>query len=294
MRDATESNSNRMKGSDMRPGNVKDINERLNRMTAQGAWARFRGFFTGWKVVLLAALVLLLLLVALILPFSYFFTDALWFNHLGFQQLFWKTLAAKAAMFGIFGFFFFLLFYVNLRVARAIPPQQELSLEGSPLKEFVEGAREVWKRVVKWGFLLISIVAGIVAGASWVGQWETVLKFLKHSSFDTADPVFGKDIGYYVFTYPFQRHLVDWLIGSILIVFIVVLVVYVLEGGIRLRWGREMFAPYVLYHLSILLAAVFLLKACSYRLNMYELLFTKDGFVNGIGYTDSTIRIPGL
>src|SRR5450756_2366568 len=107
-------------------------------------------------------------------------------------------------------------------------------------------------------------------------------------------PLFNKDIGFYAFTYPFQKALVDWLLTSLIFIIFVAAVVYLFTGGIRLKSGPDMLAPHVKAHLSVLLALVFLVKAWSYRLNMYEVLFSKRGVVYGAGYTAVHAQLPAL
>ena len=277
-----------------RPSNIEDITSRLKDMKAPNLGKLLKDGLGGRRKWLLAALVLVILFFAVITPFAMFYTDALWFNHIGFQSLFWKTLIAKILMVVGFGGVFFAVLYGNLVLARKIPGTQRIDIEGSPLEEFIKKARTGWKKLVGVGLLLISLVAAFSAGMGWAGKWDVVLKFLNSTTFGKTDPAFGKDIGFYVFSYPFQRALADWLLGLLIFVFVAVVVVYILDGGIRLAWGADMFAPYVKAHLSILLAVIFLVKAWSYRLNMYELLFSKRGVVFGIGYTDANVRVPAL
>ncbi len=276
------------------PGNIEDLTSRLKKVKVGDLKSSIKAGFTKRRVAILVVLLLVIVFFAVITPFAMFYTDALWYNHIGFQNLFWKTFVAKILMVVVFGALFFGILFGNLWLARKIPPPQQIDAAGSPLEEFVGKARVVWKRVVGWGILIFALVAAFFAGLGWAGKWDLLLKFLNHSSFGRTDPVFGKDIGFYVFSYPFQRALVDWLLGTLIFVFIAVAVVYVLDGGIRLRRGPDMFAPNVKAHLSLLLAAVFLVKAWSYRLNMYELLFSKRGVVQGIGYTDANVRVPAL
>lgn len=276
------------------PSNIEDFTKKLREVKVGDLKGKIKEGFTKRRVVVIVILLIIIAFFAIITPFAMFYTDALWYNHVGFQNLFWKTFIAKILMVVGFGAFFFILLFSNLWLARRIPPPQQIDAAGSPLEEFVSKARVVWKRLVGWGLLIFSIVAAFFAGLGWGGKWDLMLKFLNHSSFGKVDPVFGKDVGYYVFSYPFQRALVDWLLGSLIFVFIAVAVVYVLDGGIRLRRGPDMFAPSVKAHLSILLAAMFLVKAWSYRLNMYELLFSKRGVVYGIGYTDAHAKLPAL
>ncbi len=274
--------------------NIEDFSKKLREVRFKDLRARLKSGFTRPRIALIALLLLIIIFLVIIAPLAGFYTEALWYNHVGFQNLFWKTLIAKILMVVIFGALFFILLYGNIYLARKIPPPQQIETEGSPLEEFVTRARKVWKKVIGWGLLAITIFAAFIAGVGWAGKWDLLLKFLNHSAFGKTDPVFHKDIGYYVFSYPFLRALNDWLFGVLVFVLIVTALVYVLDGGIRLSRGPGMFAPYVKAHLSILAAAMCLVKAWSYRLNMYELLFSKRGVVNGIGYTDAHARLPAL
>jgi len=277
--------------------NVEDFSKRLDELRKSGGRGlreRLKGGFTRRRIALLIILILIVAFFAIIVPFAKFYTDALWYNHLGFQNLFYKTLVAKILSVVIFGLIFFALLYVNIFLARKISPEQEFKLEGSPLEPIINKAKGAWKKAVGIGLVIFSLVAAFIAGLGWGGKWDQILKWMNHAAFAKTDPVFHKDIGYYVFSYPFHRSLTDWLIGALLFVLVVTAVIYIFEGGIRLKASWDMFAPHVLAHLSVILAAIFVIKAYSYRLNMYELLFSKKGAVYGVGYTDANAQIPAL
>jgi uncharacterized protein len=277
--------------------NVEDFNKKLKELRKGGSGdirEKLKGQFTTGRKVLLAVVLLALIVFMIIVPFSKFYTDALWYNHLSFSSLFYKTLVAKILSVIIFGLIFFALLYGNIFLARKLSPKQEVDLEGSPIKDAVEKVRGAWHKIVGVGLVIFAVIAGFIAGIGWGAKWSVILRWLDHASFAKTDPVFHKDIGYYVFSYPFARALTDWLIGTLLFVLVVTAVIYLFEGGIRLKKGWDMFAPHVLAHLSVILAAIFIVKAYSYRLNMYELLFSKDGVVYGVGYTAANARIPAL
>lgn len=277
------------------PQNVEDFTKRLRDLQKSGAKGlreRFKGGVTKGRVAILVILLIVIFFFLIIAPFARFYTDALWYNHVGFQNLFYKTLVAKILSVVIFALFFFVLLYGNIFLARKISPEQEFKLEGSPLEGVVEKARSAWKKAVGIGLVIFAAIAAIIAGLGWGGKWDIILKWINHTPFSKTDPVFGKDIGYYVFSYPFNRALTDWLIGALFFVLIVTALVYVFEGGIRLKLGWDMFSPHVLAHLSVILALIFIIKAYSYRLNMYELLFSQRGVVYGVGYTNAKAVIP--
>jgi len=281
----------------MGQSNVEDFNKKLQELRKSGASGlrdRFKGGLTKWRIAILVIILAIVVIILVIVPFSKFYTDALWYNHLGFQNLFYKTLVAKIVSVLVFGLVFFVLLYGNIFLARKLSPDQELNLEGSPLADIIKKARGTWKKLVGIGLVLFAVIASFISGLGWGGKWDMILKWINHSAFAGTDPVFHKNIGYYVFSYPFHRSLTDWLIGTLLFVLVVTAVVYIFEGGIRLKKGWDMFSPHVLAHLSVILAAIFIIKAYSYRLNMYELLFSKDGAVYGVGYTANNARIPAL
>lgn len=275
--------------------NVEDFSKRLDELRKSGARGlkdRLKGGFSKGRIALLAVILLLVVVFLIIVPFSRFYTDALWYNHIGFENLFYKTLVAKILSVVIFAVLFFIVLYGNIFLARRISPEQEFKLQGSPLEPIFNKAKGAWKKVVGIGLVVFAAIASLIAGLSWGARWDVILKWMNHSSFGKADPVFGKDIGYYVFSYPFHRSLVDWFIGVLIFTFIITSLVYFFEGGIRLRKGWDMFSPHVLAHLSVILAAIFVVKAYSYRLNMYELLFSRRGVVYGVGYADAKAQIP--
>ena len=272
----------------------EDWSKKLEEMDFSVIKERFKSGMTKPRILIIIAIAALFLFIAILAPFAAFYTDALWYNHIGFQNLFWKMFWAKILMVVAFGATFFVLMYGNILLARKIPPDQEIDLKGSPLEEVIDRVRSVGSKAVTWGLVAFSAVAALLAGLGWGGKWELVLKFLNHASYGKTDPLFGKDIGFYLFSYPFQKELVNWLISSLFFILVITAVVYVFDGGIRLKRGPDMLAPHVKAHLSVLAGVILLVKAWSYRLNMYELLMTKDGAVYGAGYTDTHARLPAL
>ncbi len=268
--------------------------KKLGEVKFSGMGEKLKQGFTKRRAVIIVIILLIIAFLAIIVPFASFYTDALWYNHLGFQNLFWKMFWAKILMVVIFGAVFFVLLYLNVYLARKIPPSQKISAEGSPLESVIIKIKGAWGKFIRIGTVVFCLLAAFFSGLGWGGKWETVLKFLNHTSFGTKDPLFNKDIGFYAFSYPFQRALVDWLTASLIFIIFVTAAVYLFTGGIRLKRGPDMLAPHVKAHLSVLLALIFLVKAWSYRLNMYEVLFSKRGVVYGAGYTAVHAQLPAL
>ena len=105
------------------------------------------------------------------------------------------------------GLIFALVVYVNVRLAaRSRAGDVLMELEdplGLPSRLVIE---PLFRRFLLPGALVLGILAGMHAA----GQWETVLRFLNAQPFNVQDPLFGRDIGFYVFRLPLLDTLYGW------------------------------------------------------------------------------------
>ncbi|MDD5748576.1 MAG: UPF0182 family protein, partial [Actinomycetota bacterium] len=114
---------------------------------------------TGPRKALLIIVLVLIVFFAILFPFSHFYTDVLWYNQTGFQQLFWKMFFAKILMVVVFGLFFFAVLYLNIYLAREIPPPQRFELRGSPLEPVIGRISGVSSKIKSAVLLIFSIIA---------------------------------------------------------------------------------------------------------------------------------------
>ena len=89
------------------------------------------------------------------------------------------------------------------------------------------------------------------------GQWLLWLRFFHDQPFGLADPIFSRDIGFYVFELPFLRFLSGFLLGGIVLSFVAVCVVYLSGGAIRFQ-EKISVLPQPGAHLSVV-AGLFLI-----------------------------------
>ena len=101
--------------------NVEDFSKRLDELRKSGGRGlreKLKGGFTKKRIALLIILLLIVIFFVIIVPFAKFYVSALWYNHVGFQSLFYKTLVAKILSVVVFGLIFFALLYGNIFLAR--------------------------------------------------------------------------------------------------------------------------------------------------------------------------------
>ena len=93
------------------------------------------------------------------------------------------------------------------------------------------------------------------------------------------------DLGFYVFSLPFPSFLYGWLMSALVITALFSVLFHVVNGGILIKNSKLEFSLFARAHISTLLAMIVFLYGLGYRLDAYELLFSKIGKFYGAGYT---------
>src|SRR5438132_1190746 len=155
---------------------------------------------------------------------------------------------------------------------------------------------ELMSRRLPWR-LLIPGVAGVLAilvAAAEVSNWEVFLRFFYQVPYGESDPLYGKDIGFYLFSLPAYVVLKNWMLLTLVLSFLVVGAVYWVHGDIEFNEQRRSISPAVITHGSALLGLFFAVKALSYGLDRFLLLYGDNGVVVGASYTDIHVELPVL
>jgi hypothetical protein len=243
------------------------------------------------RVLLITAGVALFVIVISLRGIASFWTDYLWFESLGMEQVFAGRLRAQAGLVITFTLVFFLLMWVNLVIADRVAPTFRAY---GPEEEVIERYRELVGERQGLVRIVVAAVLGLIAGAGTSGVWNEWILFRNGVDFGPeTDPLFGRDIGFYVFDLPFLSFVVGWVFAAIVIVLLVTLVAHYLNGGIRLQApGAERVTPQVRVHLSVLLGLLAVVRAVDYWLERFELTVSTRGTVHGATYTDVNAQLP--
>ncbi|OFW57316.1 MAG: hypothetical protein A2W01_01625 [Candidatus Solincola sediminis] len=242
--------------------------------------------------------IIIIVLIVLILSASWlstFYTDYLWFKEVGYTSVFWKVIWTKIWLFFVFGALFFGLLFGNLWLARKFTPGYEATGSESPVEESLQKFREGAGNWLNRGLLALSILISFIVGWISARQWENVLQYFNQTAVGKTDPIFHKDIGYYLFQYPLQRYFGGWLFTSLIFIILITAVIHFLYGAINVGAGKKQrFATNVKVHLSVLAAAALLVQAWRFRLDMFGRLYSVRGNITGANYTDVHATIPAL
>src|SRR5690606_10083866 len=121
-----------------------------------------------------------------------------------------------------------------------------------------------------------------------------VALFRNQMPWQVQDPVFGRDIAFYLFTLPVYRLALQLLNVVLVLSLLMAAGVYFLTGNVRAGEGRFSVHPAARIHLGLLVAALLLLKAVGYWLGAYDLLQSTRGVAFGASYTDLHAVLPAL
>lgn len=243
------------------------------------------------RVVLIVVVVGLFVLLTSLRGIARFYTDYLWFDSLDQTGVWQGVLGAKVALAVLFIAAFFLLAFVNLTIADRVAPPYRLS---GPEDELLERYHDLVSGRAGWVRTIVAGVLALIAGSGVSAEWNSWLLFINGGDFGVEDAQFGRDVGFYVFRLPFLSFVVDWVFAALLIVLIITVVAHYLNGGIRVQPPAPRVTPQVKAHLSVLLAALALVKAGDYWLQRFELTGSSRGVVDGATYTDANAQLPAL
>ena len=230
-------------------------------------------------------------LVGAFVLYASIWTDRLWYDEVGFTGVFDTVLRTRVLLFTLFGTLVAAFVGANLAAAyRLRPPDRPNTLEQRGLDRY----REAVAPHPGLAILGIALVPGVLAGLTAANRWQTWLQWRNAVPFGADDAQFGRDIGYFAFTYPFHRMVMGFAFTAVFLSILGAVGVHYLYAGIRLQTNGDRVGHAARAHLSVLLGLFVLLKAYAYYLDQYGLAFSPRGKVTGASYTDVNAELPAL
>jgi len=230
------------------------------------------------------------------------YPDWLWFGQLGFSPVFWTMLLSR---FG-FGFLVWLLLIlmicINLYAAKRIHPGDG---PGAALKAAYShlSQRGLSERALNLLLIAFILILSFVVASRGSFQWDMLLRYLYQQPFGSTDPVFNRDIGFYLFSLPFYILVRNGLLVLLMSAGLITIGWYLKNGAVQIEgeFSQEAgvpasvpkitIAPEVKKHLVFLGGIIVLLVAWGYYLKIYGLLYSTQGPAFGASYTDVHIKV---
>ena len=215
--------------------------------------------------------------------------ELLWFRALGYEGVFWRLRIAEVAMFAIAFVPVFIYVLLNLLVLARLADLESLLRGQSP-----GGVSPKARRLTPL-FILGSAVTAAMFGLVFSGEWDRFLRLVWAQDFGMPDPIYSRDIGFYLFVLPFLNLVQSSLVLLTLSGTLMLGLAYLRLGSLRFG-GKSYVAvdPKVLRHLVANVVLLLTAWAWGYYLDRFGLLTRSAGAVFGAGYTDVHIVLVGL
>ncbi|MCM1981874.1 UPF0182 family membrane protein [Lyngbya confervoides] len=215
-------------------------------------------------------------------------TESWWFEALGYSSVYWTTLTWQ----GILGLITFTLYVTVLGVHYGLAHRLT---RDRPYQFFAYSELQPYSQslVRSISLLIIGFVA-LVAANNSSSAWTRAPEFLQGQSFHQTDPIFNRDLGFYLFQLPFLELLRQIFLMLATWSLVLIFSIYSLKG--IFTEANRLFEPSSLergikIHLGLAIAALILLLGWGFWLGQYHLLTRQSGVVFGIGFTDYHARL---
>ncbi len=226
------------------------------------------------------------------------YTNWLWFTDLDYSDVYLRVLTTKVWLFFLGAFAFTLIIVPNAIFAY----KSSKGEAGIPVSQQVY---DVITQLFRWGIALAIFLLAIIFGSLVSGQWETLLRFINEVPFTTVDPasgqnilaqdpVFNKNVAFYVFTLPVHSLAQGWLLGALIVTLVGSAAIYMLNLSLRGVTIAVGITPRMIAHASILLGLLLLVTTWNNWIEIHKLLFSPSGAIFGAGYTELNARLPAL
>ncbi|MEU3846736.1 UPF0182 family protein [Micrococcus terreus] len=228
-------------------------------------------------------------LVALFVLFSGVYTEILWFNQIGYSEVFWTEHITRAVLFVIGALVMGGATWAAMWLAWRSRPKNLGDRTRDTLAQYQQQLEPI-RRLV---FIGVPALLAFFAGSAAMSAWQDVLLFLNQVPYGKVDPEFGMDFSFYMATLPMLGILVGYLISVVLIAGIAGLLVHYLYGSIRVEErGGITVEKGARIHLGVFAALFLILQGANYWLDRYRTLQSQSGQWAGALYTDVHAVIP--
>lgn len=231
-----------------------------------------------------------------------FMADYLWFKEVGYTSTFLKQVFARLyigvpffiAFTGFIYFYFYRIktnYYKHMNILTTKQDEKPIN------------------RIIG----IIAAILGVFFSFSISSSfWMQILRFLNSTRFGETDPIFSKDISFYVFTLPIVREVFNFMLGFVVFLMIITFVLYIvlisirqpvdtgddLGGKIRTLRTKNSFEviqkramDLALGQIMVIGVIFFLIVSLRSYIAAFGLLYSPTGATYGAGYTDINVTL---
>ncbi len=244
-----------------------------------------------FRSVLIAFFILLLIG---IFGFNEWVIEYWWLDELGYSIVFWQI--KKVQFLLLIGAFIISFLYLGINTRVLIRNLKHVKLPALQVQDRqIELGQPSTLKKIRRILMVFAALISVFLSLAFFFQWDRFFLFNWSKPAGEVDPIFGHDIGFYLFELPFLELLQSSLAGLTFIATVFILVAYLSMGmvGRQNRRGLTIAAP-ARKHLGINIGIWLLMISIGLFFDRYGLLFKSSGVVYGPGYTDIHVVLPAI
>ena len=239
-----------------------------------------------------AAALVILLLGLLSLFWADYLVDLWWFHSLGYEFYFWQRKLYRYLVFGSVSLLFFLIFFFNFWIAARFLKVSRPADKETPRKAY----HKIYKAFQTGSMLFyapLSLALSIPIAMPLYRNWEKFLFYVFGPSMGVADTIYGRDVSFYLFSFPIYSLLQRRLLIALLILTIGLFILYAVKNHLRVRKVFQ-FGRGAKWHLSFLVLGLFLVEIWDFMLQRYALVYdaSHKPLFYGPGYVQMNVILP--
>jgi uncharacterized protein len=224
-----------------------------------------------------------------------YYVDSLWFGSLGYSGVFWRSLNLQ---WSIFAFAFAATFLILYGWFSFLKRACHADLQNASTIDIGSRRFDVpVDSILNLGGIIGTTIIALATGASFMAEWSrfALYWFAPHNASGPVDPIFGRSLGFYLFTLPAWQFIAGWLLMLAIVACIIAVFFVLITGSTRLFAGEiDISAPLPWRALSLAIASLLAVIAIRVYLSRFDLLLAGHTIFGGVTYTDAHVTVAGL
>ncbi|MBI5847949.1 MAG: UPF0182 family protein [Nitrospirae bacterium] len=237
---------------------------------------------------LLVILLTLFFLLIFLPEFLSLYIDWLWFKDIGRGLIFSTQVQGQAfsALAGALGGF--LITYLNIQIALRIMKGRPVVI---PLNVQTMPQLDILRHIDRIS-IVVPVLSGLFMASLFNANWFTLLSYIHGAASGYADPIFGKDVSFYLFNLPAHALVANALQLTLWAALGALVLIYIVKGAIYFNSRGVTAERTASAHLSLLGSLIFAVLAWKSYIGMHAILYSSNGHIAGATYTDVHAVIP--
>jgi uncharacterized protein len=158
----------------------------------------------------------------------------MWLNELGYTQIFWTLKGTQITL--VFISFLAAAVYFILNFRYLATQLKFANITASPLQgSNINLTSDFALKRIKQFFTLGAVVMALVFALSFYIRWDESLRFISSVPFGESDPLFGRDISFYMFQLPFWEVIQGSLVSISFITIAILAMAYIFTGLLMIQ-----------------------------------------------------------